>query len=367
MGRLQGTHCPGDTPGGRACPGQSLEHNREDTESTAPPRAAASPAPRGSIPGPDIAVCVAPDPTTPTTAPQSVQRPSGPSTVTEMQIRGCGFKNTINEDLRRPEEHLQPGELVPRAAESASTRLPRQCSRPFSIRASPQRGRAPSSCSQSTLEWRFLQLQAPCPAQHEPEETRPSPRGKVRQEQLEHSPGIHQSTLPKVNSDAGAEPLREECWLLRRAGTPRWHCRGFLPAQGCSGLRSRGWAVPGADSSAHSRAGAGLSTPAEPGPDQTPWGWFCVSQSPAQSSKRGNSALLHCPSCSRTRTRPPLHRWNQEREGTEGHLSAAQGSCSPSQHSHCHSGCQISWDLARAKAGRPPESNLQRKIWLWMI
>lgn len=109
MGRLQGTHCLGDTLGGRGCPGQSSEHNGEDTESTTPPRAAAGPAPRGSIPVPGITSCLAPDPITPTTASQSLQGPSGPSAVTEMQIKGCGFKNVINKDLQCPEEHLQAG------------------------------------------------------------------------------------------------------------------------------------------------------------------------------------------------------------------------------------------------------------------
>lgn len=61
----------------------------------------------GRIPVPGITFCLAPDPTTPTTAPQSLRGPSGPSAVTEMQNKGCGFKNIINEDLQCPEEHLQ--------------------------------------------------------------------------------------------------------------------------------------------------------------------------------------------------------------------------------------------------------------------
>lgn len=87
----------------------TLEHDREDTESTTPPRAAAGPAPRGSTPVPGITFCLAPDPTAPTTAPQSLRGPSGPSAVTEMQNKSCGFKTIIKKDLQCPEEHLQAG------------------------------------------------------------------------------------------------------------------------------------------------------------------------------------------------------------------------------------------------------------------
>lgn len=59
-------------------------------------------------PSPWDHIYLAPDPTAPT-APQSLQGPSGPSAVTEMQIRGCDFKNIINKDLQCPEEHLQAG------------------------------------------------------------------------------------------------------------------------------------------------------------------------------------------------------------------------------------------------------------------
>lgn len=144
---------------------------------------------------PGITSCLAPDPTTPTTASQSLQGPSGPSAVTEMQIKGCGFKNVINKDLQCPEEHLQAGRRAPSKSSQICHHLAAQAAfQTSSIRGS----RRCSDCPQRG--WGFLELlpqhfgvvisgaSAPCLVQHEPEETCPSPRGNVRQEQLEQSP-----------------------------------------------------------------------------------------------------------------------------------------------------------------------------------
>lgn len=213
-GGLQGTHCPGDTRAGPGCPGQSLEHNTEDMGSTAPARVAAGPAPRGSIPVPGITFCLAPDPTTPVTAPQSLQGPSGPPAVTEMQIRGCGFKNVIKLCSVLKSICKLAGELVPRAAKSATTWLPRQCSRPFSIPESPQRG------------WGSLELL--------PEHFgvvisgASGPMSGAVSEEMSGGAAAAESWDPPVHpvsSDAAAEPTREESWLLTRPGAPCWHCR----------------------------------------------------------------------------------------------------------------------------------------------
>lgn len=132
---------------GTGMSGQSLGHNRGHREQ---PELLAQH--HGSTPVPGITFCPAPDPTTPMTDSQSLQGPSGPSAVPEMQIKGCGFEKTIKEDLHCPVEHLQAtGEFIPRAARSATTCLPRQLSRPFSIPVSPWRGW--SSLEHSGVSW----------------------------------------------------------------------------------------------------------------------------------------------------------------------------------------------------------------------
>lgn len=177
-----------------------------------------------------------------------------------------------------------------------------------------------------------------------------------------------------MNSDAGAEPTREGSWLLTQAEAPCWHRRQFLPAQGCSapqgsGARAELWPGPTPQLTANqalparaAAAGAEPSTQAELGPNQSPSGWVCASQSRAQPGARvgaPRSRLRHCPTCSRTGTRQPLPRRNQERGGTEeGQRDTdtkvlhtwAPAHPAQAQHKHRRSERGVSWDLARAKA-----------------